>query len=302
MTGDAALAIDVAQAGAILGLDHIGLFARDLAATAAAYARMGFMPTPLSRHSGTRAPGAPPEPFGTANHCLMFRDGGYVELMGIVDRAAYVGSFPEKLARYEGIHIIALATGDAAATAARFRAQGFAAPAPVTLSRPVEIAGRIETARFALARVAESEMPEARVFAIRHETPALVWQERWLDHANKAVALVDVLVCVPDLAAAKGRYARFLGSASRRTEDGREEYPLPRGFVSLIARDELATKIPGLTPPAVPSVVAMKLATADMDAARAALRAGDIPFRDTSLRLMVPASAAGGAVVVFESV
>ena len=51
------------------------------------------------------------EPFGTANRCIMLRQ-GYIELLA-VDRsgAAFSDTMDERLARYAGLHIIALAVG-----------------------------------------------------------------------------------------------------------------------------------------------------------------------------------------------
>src|SRR6185295_7967270 len=69
-------------------LDHVGVAIRDLARGHPAYERLGFKLTPRSIHRGSPAPGAPVIPFGSGNHCAMFRE-GYLEIVGLTDPAIY---------------------------------------------------------------------------------------------------------------------------------------------------------------------------------------------------------------------
>ena len=67
-----------------LELDHVGVAVNDLDVGREVYERLGFTLTPRSIHSGSKTPGGPVEPWGSGNHCAMFRD-GYLELIGLTD-------------------------------------------------------------------------------------------------------------------------------------------------------------------------------------------------------------------------
>lgn len=71
-----------------LTLDHTGVAVRNLDDGEAAYRRLGFILTTRSIHSGSVTPGAPVTPWGSGNHCAMFRE-GYLEIIGITDPNLY---------------------------------------------------------------------------------------------------------------------------------------------------------------------------------------------------------------------
>src|SRR5437667_7038990 len=106
------------------GLDHIVHAVRDLDAVAEIYRRLGFMVGARNRH-----------PWGTHNHVVQL-PGFFVELLTVPEPeklgsdgfstnfGRFNGSF---LARHEGLSLLLLESGDAAADAASFRAAGIAA-------------------------------------------------------------------------------------------------------------------------------------------------------------------------------
>src|SRR3954463_14735337 len=103
-------------------LDHVGVAIRDLERGRAAYERLGFRLTPRSIHRGSPAPGAPVIPFGSGNHCAMFRD-GYLEIVGLTDPAIFSNIRP-LVARYEGAHIVAFGVDSADETYRNLSARG----------------------------------------------------------------------------------------------------------------------------------------------------------------------------------
>ena len=115
------------------------------------------------------------------------------------------------MARYAGVHILALGTPAAAEEHARLARHGFAPLAPVDLEREVEVDGETRLARFGVVRVPPEAMPEGRVQFVEHRTPEYVWQPRWLEHANGVTALAAVFIVADGPAAAAARYARFTG-------------------------------------------------------------------------------------------
>lgn len=278
--------------GDIEGLDHVAIMARDLADAAAAYERLGFALTPPSRHSGAREAGGPVVAFGTANRCAMFRD-GYLEILGIVDPALYDNKVSEFLARYEGLHIVAFGCSDADAVARRLGAAGIAVAGTHALERRIGTPDGETTARFKLVRLPHALVPEGRVIAIEHLTRAALWQERWLDHPNGAVALVGVEIVVADPDEAAGRYGRLLGVVPTR-EGERRVLALPRGTVTFVARQD-ATR----GAPTVPHIASFALRTRDLDQTRRAL--GDKSVDYLSFADAVIVGPVAGATVIFRA-
>src|SRR5260370_41006808 len=93
--------------GIVDRLDNCGTVVPDLGAAAAAYERLGFRLTAVQQQAGPLAPGGPVVHWGSANRCAMLED-GYLEIIGIVDPALYDNELGRFLARYHGIHIMAL--------------------------------------------------------------------------------------------------------------------------------------------------------------------------------------------------
>lgn len=281
-----------------VSLDHVGVAGRDLGVLAAAYERLGFTLTPLARHAGKRTPDGPVEPFGTGNRCVMLRD-GYIELIAIVDPAAFDNLIGSALARYAGIHIVALGIDDEQANLERLRRAGIDIPGVAYLERPVDDADPTgPQARF--ARLLLPDAPEGRIMLIRHLTPEAIWQERFMAHPNHAVALEEVLVAVPMPAETAARFARLAGRPAVPDPAGGFAVPLPRGRVRLLSREGLQQALPELQSPSLPFIAGVTLRSDDGNAAMAALlRTRAIRHRPVADGLLVDPSEAGGAALLF---
>jgi hypothetical protein len=294
-----------------LALDHVGVAARDLAPLAAAYERLGFTLTPVAQQSGRRRPDLPVERFGSGNRCAFLRH-GYVELIAILDPALHDNGLGAFLARYQGMHILALAMADEQANLQRLRRAGVPIPGVAYLERPVEQGGPI--ARF--ARLPFPDAPEGRIQLIRHLTPELVWQDRWMDHANGAVALEAAILVSDAPAESAARLSRLAGLPVEPDPAGGFVLVLPGAAgaagprspametrVRILAPEGLARVLPGVPPPALPGMAGMVLRTADGNRAARRLLAG-LPAREAPEAapgggLLVPPALAGGAAVVF---
>ena len=229
-----------------VALDHVGVAARALAPLLAQYQRLGFDLSPLAQQSGRRTPEGQVELFGSGNRCAFFKH-GYVELIGILDPALYPNAVDQFVARYHGLHIAAFAMADAEANLARLRAGGLAIPGVAYLERPVEAGG--PTARF--ARLPFPDAPEGRVQLITHLTPELVWDPRWMHHANKVEAL-EALVLVaanPAETAARCQCAVACVQQSRRRPPMRRPLRRPWGWVRPSGRAAARTRSPAAPRP-----------------------------------------------------
>jgi 4-hydroxyphenylpyruvate dioxygenase-like putative hemolysin len=248
-------------------LDHVGVVGRDVAALAVEFERLGFCLTPLARHAGGR----------TGNRNVMLRR-GYIELLSVVDggSSATLDAF---LARYAGVHILALAIDDEAATLARLHRAGFPQAAVSQTDRALDDAEPAgPRARFTL--VTTPDPPEGRIHLIRHETPAALWQERFLHHPNHTVALEHVVLAVADPAATAARLSRLAGRPVVPDAAGGYALDLARGRVRMLPAGALGAVFADVAAPALPWIAGITLATDDANAAlRRGLEERAIPFR-----------------------
>jgi catechol 2,3-dioxygenase-like lactoylglutathione lyase family enzyme len=290
------------EVGGIGSLNHVGLAVADLDAASARYAQLGFTLTPLSVHEGSSEPGGPLAPIGSGNRCAVFAH-SYLEIL------ARVGETPpgtqnrvdRMLARHEGAHVICFGCDDAAVAERELAAAGISSSGVVALQREVDTPTGPATARFERVLVSSDLTPEGLVQAAHHRTPEHVHQPRYLQHANGATELTEVLLAVDDPGAAASRYARILGREPH-AEGAVRRFELPRGSrVTIVAHSELDRLLPGSTAPPPPCIAAVTVSTRDLAALRSLLAAADI--RHTPLgatRLLVPADQALGLALVFE--
>lgn len=289
-----------------LALDHVGLCARELVPLAAAYEALGFALTPVAQQSGRRRPDLPVEPFGTGNRCAFLRH-GYIELLAILDPALFDNRLGRFLGRYEGLHILALGMDDGQANLARLRKAGLNIPGVAYLERPVD-APDGPRARF--ERLPYPDAPEGRVQLVRHLTPELVWQERWMAHPNRAEALVEVILTAENVAESAARLSRLAGLPVEPDPLGGFALRLPGGAgaagpsspqmetrVRMLWPESLAEALPGVEPPALPFQAGLVVRTSDGASAARALMGSALV--EAPGGWMAPPAIAGGAAVVF---
>src|SRR5260370_15674028 len=199
--------------GFVADLAHIGIVVPDLDAAAAAYERLGFRLTPVQQQAGPLAPDGPVVRWGSANRCAML-EAGYLEIIGIVDPALYDNELGRFLARYHGIHIVALGVADAASQVPRLREAGLTTPGVRPMRRKVATPTGEAEVRF--KRVPLADAPEGRIQLIEHETPGLMWQPHLLAHPNRVVALTETGLRAAAVPAAAHRLPRLPRLVPRR--------------------------------------------------------------------------------------
>jgi hypothetical protein len=281
-----------------LTLDHVGLAGRDLSALAAAYENLGFTLTPLARQSGRRTPDGPVERFGTGNRCAMLRR-GYIELLGIVDPALFAHGLDRFLSRHEGAHIIALGMEDEQANLRRLRRAGIDVAGVSYLERPADDADPAgPQARF--ARLPLPDAPEGRVQLVRHLTPEVIWQERFLHHANAVIGLEEVVLAVADPAETASRFSSLAGRPVLPDPASGFALELSPGRVRMLPEAALPAVLPGISVPCLPFIAGMVVATADGNRAVSALLAERrLLHRAIQRGVLVTPEVAGGAAVLF---
>lgn len=290
-----------------IALDHVGVCNRDLAPMAAAYEALGFTLTPIAQQSGRRTPASEVERFATGNRCA-FLQHGYIELLAILEPGLFDNKLGEFLARYEGLHILAMAMDDAEANLARMRRAGIEIPGIAHLERPVD---RPDGPRAQFQRLPFPDAPEGRLQLIRHLTPELVWQDRWMTHANAAVALEELILVSAEPAESAARLARLTGLVlepgkvagyTLRFPGGAgvagPRAPLMETRVQILPPEALGEVLPGVAIPDLPFLAGFVVRTSDGNAAIARIL-GEKGVALPGGRLMVPPALAAGAAVVF---
>jgi hypothetical protein len=187
------------------------------------------------------------------------------------------------------------------------RAAGIDIPGIAWLERPVEAGGPI--AKF--ARLPFPDPPEGRVQLIRHLTPELVWNPKWMDHANKAEALEEVIISTTTPAETAARLSRLTGlPVEPDPADGfllrlpgaaaaaGPFAPVMETRVRILTEAALPSVLPGVSAPASPFMAGMVIRTADGGAAARRLLSG-LPTVEAPAGVMVPPAFAAGTAVVF---
>ncbi len=268
-------------------LDHVAHFVHDAEAASLALARCGFTPTPISVQANPDPAGGT-RPTGTGNVTAMF-ERGYAEMLFKTADTPLTRGFDAALDQHAGLHLVALSVADAAKAHRRLAEDGFHVRELVHMQRPVGTANGDGTAAFTVARVEPGVMPEGRIQMLTHHSEHTVWQPRWLLHPNSAVALIDVVIAVPDIEEAAQRFTRFTGRAAKRTPGG-ALIDLDRGGIYLLSHDRATERLPEVAIATVPFMLGYALRVNSMAAAEAAIDAADLEWR---------AVEGGGVVAVF---
>jgi hypothetical protein len=188
------------MSGQAAGLDHVGIVGPDLSSLAAAWTRLGFQITPLARHEGGR----------TGNHCIML-DGSYLELVATLPSGTSA-TLVRLLARYAGIHILALRIDDEDAALVRLASAGFPDLHASRTERALDD-GDPASPRVGFSLITPPDSPEGRVHLIRHLTPGTMWQERFLVHPNRVASLSTLTIVAERPAITAAWLSRVAGRA-----------------------------------------------------------------------------------------
>ncbi len=280
-------------------LDHVAVVSSRPAALFDCYERMGFTLSPETRHAGSVRPGGPTEPLGTGNRCAMFAEGGYLELLAVFDPTLHCRGFPERLERYEGLHILAFECADAVLAAAALRTGGIAVQGIGHLERNVDTPDGLRSARFSLVRIDPGLTPECHFNILQHWTPEVLWQAELVEHGNGARRLLSATVCVEAPAAAAARFEHLLDARIERLGDT-YRLSLRRGHIDFVRPERLSAAGYQGTPPGLPFISSFSVLAPDLSRVEALLEANGLPYDKQGDAITVPPQAAMGAAVSFE--
>lgn len=288
--------MELRRANPPLDIDHVAYFLRDMDCASTALSRLGFTLTPFSAQSHRLEPGAPLVPAGTGNRCVMLQR-GYLEFLTPTHDTPNAETLRTAIRRYTGIHLIAFGTQTPDTDYRRLAAGGFAPLTPVALQRQVGMESGEATARFTVVRVAPASMAEGRIQFCRHHTRDVVWQPRWLAHANRAVGLAGVVLCVADPAEAARRYSHFTGLKAMKTHKTGNAWRLDTmsGYLFFVSPALLQQSL-GLSAPVLPWIAGCVIDSDDINATQALVKGGRMDNR-TLVELDAPL----GGMMIFQA-
>ena len=177
-------------------LDHLVLPVRDIATARARLSQLGFTVAADGRH-----------PFGTENCCVYFRDGTFIEPLGVasqVECEAAIRAGNQFVARdrafrfrngSEGLSAIVMGSDDARADHELFRQSGISGGDMLEFSRPMRFPDGTEaTAGFRLAFAADLRAPDFFAFTCQRINVPAADRSALETHANGARAIRRVLL------------------------------------------------------------------------------------------------------------
>lgn len=279
-------------------LDHVVVDARDRMDEAArVYRSLGFQLTERSRHT-----------LGSVNHLAVFeRD--YLELLGFEPEAGPVR--PDILPFPVGMNGLVFSTDQPDALWNDLRARAVPVQDPQSFSRPVNLAGGGQDAKFRVVRLPVGTASFGRVYFCHHLTPELVWRSEWRRHPNGALSVRRILIAVRDPAASSELFRRMFGPNSvQAASDG--SWTLAAGSVQVVLAtpQELTQRLGDakrhmdvVSPdPAgrADYMAALTIRTASLSQAARALEAGGIRrARIEPQRILIPAADAMNVALEF---
>jgi hypothetical protein len=262
-------------AAGTLSLDHIAHFVPDIDRASAGLERLGFTLTPFSLQQHRTTPDGPLEPAGSGNRCAML-ERGYLEFLTPTADTPVAQRMRGAIGRYVGQHLICFGTSESARLHRHLGEAGFQPMPPVALQRQIGTETGEGTARFTVLRVPPEVMPEGRVQIVEHHTPELLWQKRWLDHPNGAIALLASIVCVGDVNEAAERFARFAQTTVRRGATATIMQMGDNGAVAIMGPDAMKGAF-DIAPPCLPWIAGTVLRVGDIERSAAHLARTAVP-------------------------
>jgi hypothetical protein len=271
--------------------DHAVIVCGDLDAAAARWRELGFTLTPRGYHT-----------LGSQNHCIMLaRD--YLELLHVTAPSPSRQYYWDAQQRGGGCAAMSCKSSDAFATADRLRAAGFQPSDPIEFSRPVRLDdGSEHPATFRVTAL--DNAPGARYFVCEHRTPELLWRPEWQTHANgaQAIAATYLVVEAGQVAETADAYAVMTGAPMARKTGEAAMLDIDGASFVITAPQALAeaAEVPGLQHGKT-GYAAIRLATNDLERARAHWRANGVQATDLSPAVsLIPAAQANGVALIFE--
>lgn len=283
-------------------LDHLVLPTADLDAARVRLERLGFTVSPRGIH-----------PFGTANSCVYFADGTFIEPLAVVDEhaaetavkagnvfvardRAYRGAFGD-----EGFSAVVFAGDDADDEHSAYLDAGISAGERLDFSRAfIDADGHSDTASFRLAFAALPDVPDSYVFTCQRVNSPKVDRSALERHENGVTRICEIIAVSDDPA----RVARFLRLSAGYDRSDISDGPtadLPNARIRVLTPIQYAEKT-GVAPRGgdALSFEAVVFCVRDNDVLRKGLASRDTDHDIRGNQVVVTAAPGQGATFIFQ--
>lgn len=283
-------------------IDHLVLPVGDLDQARRRLEALGFSVAPTARH-----------PFGTANACVFFADGTYLEPLSVYSRETALAAIRTAnmfVARdhafrfrngQDGLSAVVLKSANAEADDARFRAEGLSGGPMLSFSRPVlQPDGAETTASFHLAFAADLRAPDFFFFACERVNAAPFPPAP--AHPNGVLGLKAVVLSEENPSDFQELVQLVLASRETRAHSFGLEVPEARGAISVLTGEGLQALF-GVPARGVGRGLfgeGFVLQVASLEVAAKCLVDSGVEFIRNAGRLVVPPQAGQGAFIAFE--
>jgi catechol 2,3-dioxygenase-like lactoylglutathione lyase family enzyme len=281
------------------GLDHIVHAVRDLDAAAELYRRLGFTVGARNRHA-----------WGTHNHVVQL-SGCFVELLTVAEPeklgtdgfSTLFGRFNQSfLARQEGLSMLLLESGGAAADAATFRSAGIGISEAMKFEREGKRPdGSLVKVAFSLAFARDDKAPDAGFAVCQQHFPENFWNPAFQQHPNTATGIAGVVLVAENPTDHHIFLSAFTGVRDLHATSSGVTASTPRGDVKVMDpaafRSHFGTEPPDISKGA--RLAALQFRVRDRDALMAALDSADIASSFCMGSTIVAPETAMGATLAF---
>ncbi len=286
------------------GLDHIVIVAHDLDVLSAFYRGLGFKLGARNTH-----------PWLTQNHIVQF-PGCFLELVSTAEdfvkpapdapEAGFALGVANYLDQREGAAMLVLESPDIKADHAEFKTRGIGKGEIFWFGRKGRRpdGSEVELAFSVTFADGSSVIPGQGFFVCEQHFPDAFWNPAFQQHDNGVSGINAIVIQAPQPEACMDFLLAF--------SDAKTSHPMTEGRAIETGREriEVVTEaglraIVGNGAPDVgagPAFAAVRFASKDLSATRAALEKGKTPFTELNGRLIVGSEAAHGVALVFEAV
>ncbi|MBL0900369.1 MAG: VOC family protein, partial [Reyranella sp.] len=129
-----------------------------------------------------------------------------------------------------------------------FRAGGLEPDAPLFFDRAVDVAGRVELAKFRTVRIPKTNMPVVGFFVCEHQTPQFVYRPEWAKHPNGARGILGITVIAEQPMKWAGELEKYFGKGSTRRDGDGLVADTGTQPVRYLTRADYMVRYPGVTP------------------------------------------------------
>jgi hypothetical protein len=281
------------------GLDHIVHAVRDLDAAAELYRRIGFTVGARNRHS-----------WGTHNHLVQL-PGFFVELLTVAEPdklgsdgfSTLFGRFNQSfLRRHQGLSLLLLESGAAAADAAAFKSAGIAASDVMKFEREGKRPdGSSVKVAFSLAFARDDKAPEIGFAVCQQHFPENFWNPAFQQHPNTASGVAGVVLVAENPTDHHIFLSAFTGVRDLSATSSGVTASTPRGEIKVMDpaafRSHFGTEPPDISKGA--RLAAVQFRVRDRPALMAALSSGGIASSFCMGSTIVAPETAMGATLTF---